>query len=228
MNRQRQPEDVEAVRAEEGSDGADAVAAQTEHGDRPRFVAALGVGADIERDRGLAVRPGVRCFQLGQRVIGTWRAKSATALRPRYQCGNGGIVHVTSSVSIEMNVSMSSCSRAVAKRAAMRRASSSSTLWTVDVESGVGAIAAMVRRARARAEFTDVVLVTMISAISAAEKPRTSKSRSAARWLPGRCWSAATNANSSMSLRSVRSSGCASGKGVSQSTSVNGAESSTV
>jgi hypothetical protein len=41
----------------------------------------------------------------------------------------------------------------------------------------------MILRARARAEFTDVVEVAIMVAISAAEKPRTSNSSNAARWL---------------------------------------------
>ena len=50
-------------------------------------------------------------------------------------------------------------------------------------------------REGARAEFTDVVEVSIMAAISAAEKQRTSKSSSAARWLPGRCCRAATKAS---------------------------------
>jgi hypothetical protein len=58
---------------------------------------------------------------------------------------------------------------------------------------------AMILRALASAEFTEVVDVPIIAAISAAEKPSTSNSSGAARWLPGRCCSAATNPSSTAS-----------------------------
>jgi hypothetical protein len=50
-----------------------------------------------------------------------------------------------------------------------------------------GTFSATIRRARCSALFTDAVEVSIVLAISAAENPRTSKSSSAARWLPGRC-----------------------------------------
>ena len=65
--------------------------------------------------------------------------------------------------------------------------------------AGAGTFSATIRRARCRALFTDAVEVSIVVAISAAEKPRTSNSSSAARWLPGRCCSAATNASSTAS-----------------------------
>ena len=45
------------------------------------------------------------------------------------------------------------------------------------------------------------------SAVSFAEKPRTSRRISAARWFAGRCWRAATNASSTLSRCSKRSAG---------------------
>jgi hypothetical protein len=36
-------------------------------------------------------------------------------------------------------------------------------------------------------------------AVSAAENPSTSRRTSTARWVPGRCWSAATKASSTLS-----------------------------
>ena len=68
-------------------------------------------------------------------------------------------------------------------------------------------LAASVARARCTALFTDAVVVTIIVATSAAENPRTSMSSSAARWLPGRCCSAATNASSTASRSSTVASG---------------------
>jgi hypothetical protein len=50
---------------------------------------------------------------------------------------------------------------------------------------GEGTFSATIARASCRALFTDAREVFIMVAISAAEKPRTSKSSSAARWLPG-------------------------------------------
>ena len=51
------------------------------------------------------------------------------------------------------------------------------------------------------------IAIAAALAISAAEKPSTSNSTSAARWLPGRCCSIATNASSTASRCSYRASG---------------------
>ena len=66
----------------------------------------------------------------------------------------------------------------------------------------------------------------MISAISAALNPSTSNSSSAARWLPGRCWHAATNASSTLSRSRWSVSGVV-GHGPSQDTSASGASPTT-
>jgi hypothetical protein len=65
------------------------------------------------------------------------------------------------------------------------RASSSSRSVCCWVRAGT--FSATTARARCRALFTEARDVRIIAAISAAEKPRTSNSSSAARWLPGRC-----------------------------------------
>ena len=57
-------------------------------------------------------------------------------------------------------------------------------------------------RARCIALLTDAGVVSSISATSLAEKPRTSRRISTARWLAGRCCSAAMNASSTLSRAS--------------------------
>ena len=62
-----------------------------------------------------------------------------------------------------------------------------------------GPRAAIVTRARCRALVTDAADVPSWPAISAAEKPATSRSSSTARCSGGRCCTAATNASSMLS-----------------------------
>jgi hypothetical protein len=57
-------------------------------------------------------------------------------------------------------------------------------------------------RARCNALFTDATVVSSCSAASAAENASTSRRISTARWVAGRCRSAAMNASSTLSLRS--------------------------
>jgi hypothetical protein len=47
--------------------------------------------------------------------------------------------------------------------------------------------------------LTAAGVVSSISATSLAENPSTSRRISTARWFAGRCWSAATNASSTLS-----------------------------
>ncbi len=65
----------------------------------------------------------------------------------------------------------------------------------------------MAARARWSALLAAATVVPSISATSFAEKPSTSRRMSTARWRPGRCCSAATNASSTASRRSYRASG---------------------
>ena len=62
-------------------------------------------------------------------------------------------------------------------------------------------------RARCSALFTLGTEVSSSSATSAAENWSTSRSTSTARWVPGRCCSAATNASSTPSRRAYAASG---------------------
>ena len=62
-----------------------------------------------------------------------------------------------------------------------------------------GSRSSVALRARCRALFTEAVVVSRISPTSRAEKPSTSRRISTARWLAGRCWSAAMNASSTLS-----------------------------
>ena len=81
-----------------------------------------------------------------------------------------------------------------------RRPSSPSASSSAACETS-GIRSSTVARARWSALLTDAVVVSSIEAVSAAEKPSTSRRISTARWVPGRCCSAATNASSTLSRR---------------------------
>jgi hypothetical protein len=65
-----------------------------------------------------------------------------------------------------------------------------------------GARSSIALRARCSALFTEATVVSSASATSAAEKPSTSRRMRTARCVPGRCWSAATKASSTLSRSS--------------------------
>ncbi|GAA0659889.1 hypothetical protein GCM10010193_08420 [Kitasatospora atroaurantiaca] len=141
-----------------------------------------GVAPDVERHgAGWPFALVARCRQLGHLVSGARTAKSVTASMPWYQCASGGMDQVTSSVSSATRASASPRSNAEENAVTVSRRRASPIFRSVCCWLGDGTFSATSLRARARAEFTDVVEVSIMAAISAAEKPRTSNSSSAAR-----------------------------------------------
>ena len=124
---------------------------------------------------------------------------SAIAARPWYSSGSGGMVSHASSVSSATTRSMSALSNASTNRPTSSRSRAERGTGARSA-SRPGRRASSVALARCRALFTDVSLLSSMSATSAARKPITSRSTSAARCRGGSCCSPATNARASDSL----------------------------
>ena len=113
------------------------------------------------------------------------RRSAAIAVCPWYSSGDGGMLYHALSASSATTESMSSATQASAKRRTSSRSPS---------ESGSGARCrgcapcswSIVERARLSAPLTESSLESSMPATSAAWKPSTSRSNSAARWRRGK------------------------------------------
>ena len=124
---------------------------------------------------------------------------AATASRPRYQVGSGGIVnaavggqHRDDRVDVGALPGVDVAVDDLAQRLVVERASVA--CW---LRSGSRSSTAL--WARCSALSTPGGVVSSASAASRAEKPSTSRRMSTARWRAGRCWSAAMKASSTLS-----------------------------
>ena len=112
--------------------------------------------------------------------------------RPRNQVGSGGIEKLASLLSIATIAATSARFQASTKRATRSRERASPSARSVACCERAGRSRSSFARARCRALFTEATEVPRISAVSRALKPSTSHRSSAARWLGGRSWRAAT------------------------------------
>ncbi len=155
-----------------------------------------------------------------------------TASRPWNHIGYGGIVARTSEASSSATAARSARSTASMYRRNTARSCSVGSADGAQSRRRSGRCSRNVARARCTALFTDATLPSSRSAVCLAGQPSTSRKISTARCRGGRCWIAARNASSIVSLATTTTSGCSSlgatgsasrsGNGCSHATSVRG------